>query len=208
MTKTTHEKTYLKLSEELNPTFGKAHAAVQDIIEAQEEAEGIQSNIGALCDTLFAEVVSIQKTEGQSATEIFNVLAYLGGFDYIAAEDGTPNIAGKKNKRPDGAWPKGSLSTYRAQCQKAERPKNQGGLGKKVSDFPTFKELRAEVNPRNEPSQFDKAIKEFKAAKLTAANRKAIEKAILATLEKELKATLAAAETKAAPKSHAKKKAA
>ena len=210
-TQTTAQKTYAKLSAELAPVYEKAQIAVMDIVEAQEAAEGISGQIGTLCDKLFAEVRGIQLNKGKSASEIFNVLAYLAGYDYIAAADGTPDINGKKNSK-GAPWPKGTLSTYRAQCQKVERPKNQGGLGRKVSDYPTFKELRAEANPRVEKSDFEKAMAEFKAAKLTTANRGKIEKAILATLKAQLielaKAARPEAVTAAAPKSHAKKKAA
>tara|TARA_E500000178_G_scaffold274387_1_gene272990 strand:+ start:98 stop:856 length:759 start_codon:yes stop_codon:yes gene_type:complete len=139
--------TLLKNTEALDAQFGAAHEAVQDIIELQEKAEGVSGQIGTVADTLFSEIVTIQKETEQSAAQIFNTLAYLSGHDYYQDEVGNPDSNGKKNNR-GAPWPKGTLSTYRAQCQKAERAECEGGLDKPVSSFDSFKELRAEVNPR------------------------------------------------------------
>jgi hypothetical protein len=138
---------YLKNSEALNAQFEAAHIAVADIIELQENAETVSGQIGTKADILFDEIVRIQKDTDQPVNQIFNTLAYLSGHDFYQDSDGNPDAAGKKNNR-DCPWPKGTLSTYRAQCQKAERPTADGGLATRVSEFPDFKTLRADVNPR------------------------------------------------------------
>lgn len=201
-------KNYLKNSEALKPIFEGAETVCHDILEAQEKGVEIQGQIGELSDALFQQCRKISNEEGLSAAEIFNNLQFMLGYNYKADENLAPSLEGKPYKTEQGAWPKGTLSTYRSVMLAYENR----GLGK-IGDEPTMKELRAKVNPQKDKDAFMEAIRAFRNAKDMADKDKArIERAMLAVMKHELtalaNAAKAPAKAPAAPKSHAKKKAA
>lgn len=199
-------KNYLKNSEALKPIFEGAETVCHDILEAQEKGVEIQGQIGELSDALFQQCRRISNQEGLSAAEIFNNLQFMLGYNYKADENGAPSLEGKPYKTEQGAWPKGTLSTYRSVMLAYENR----GLGK-IGDEPTMKELRAKVNPQKDKDAFMEAIRAFRNAKDMADKDKArIERAMLAVMKHELtalaNAAKAPAKAPAAPKSHAKQK--
>ena len=204
-------KNYRKNSDALKPIFEGAELVCHDILEAQEKGAAIQGQIGELSDNLFQQCRRLSNDEGLSAAEIFNNLQFMLGYNYKADENGAPDLSGKPYKTEQGAWPKGTLSTYRSVMLAYENR----GLGK-IGDEPTMKELRAKVNPQKDKDDFMEAIRAMRNNKDMADKDKArIERAMLAVMKHELTAMTKAAKApakakakaapKAAPKSHAKK---
>ena len=212
--------TYLKNSDALMDSHEEALTICHDILEGNDAAREIKDKVVRLSDRLFEAVKRLCKSEGISVEEAFNNLAFMMGYNYNGdTETGAPDLGGSYIKREGGAWPKGTLSTYRAQMGKFD--KEHGGIEK----APTFTELKKTVNPKKSDPLLE-AIKEVRANKeLSDAEKQCIEVDMLNTLKDYLQRVVAdkkdaakraqgpkqAPKAKAAPKapkSHAKKKAA
>jgi len=194
-------KNYLKNSEALKPVFEEAETICHDILEAQEKGAEISASIGDLANGLFNKCRDISKNEGLSPSEIFNNLQFMLGYNYKADKEGKPDLEGSNYKTEQGAWPKGTLSTYRAVMLACEKR-----LNKSLHDFGSFDVLRQALKTEPQKNELIEAIKAVNKSDLSEKEKQRIERVMLACLQQELKASLKP--KKAAPKSHAKKKAA
>ena len=203
--------TFLKNSDALMNSHEEALTICHDILEGNDAAREIKDKVVRLSDRLFEAVKRLCKAEDISVEEAFNNLAFMMGYNYNGdTETGAPDLDGAYIKREGGAWPKGTLSTYRAQMGKFD--KQHGGIEK----APTFTELKKTVNPKKADPLLE-AIKAYRASKEWTDKEKAsMDAAILRDIAAELKhrdgkkkeAAKKAEGPKQAPKSHAKKKAA
>lgn len=203
-------KNYLKNSEALKPIFEEAETICHDILEAQDAGNLISAKIGDLANGLFDKCRTISKNEGLSPSEIFNNLQFMLGYNYKADDTGAPDLSGKNYKTEAGAWPKGTLSTYRSVMLACEKR-----LGKSLHDFPTFDTLRQALKTEPQKNELIEAIKEVNKSDLPEKEKARIERVMMACLKQELTASIKAAKApakskakaapKAAPKSHAKK---
>ena len=193
-------KNYLKNSEALKPIFEEAETICHDILEAQDAGNLISAKIGDLANGLFDKCRTISKNEGLSPSEIFNNLQFMLGYNYKADDSGAPMLDGKNYKTEQGAWPKGTLSTYRSVMLACEKR-----LGKSLHDFPTFDVLRQALKTEPEKNELIEAIKEVNKSDLAQKEKARIERVLMACLKQELKASKASKDKAAAPKSHAKK---
>jgi len=219
MTKTTQEANHLKNSDALMGSHEEALTICHNILEGKEASAALSADIARLSDSLFDAVKRLCKAEDITVEQAFNNIAYMMGYDYKGDEGGNPEAGGTYTKREGGAWPKGTLSTYRAQMNKFD--KEHGGIAK----APTFTEMKKTVNPKKEDALLSaiKAMRKEWADKpeTLAKMEKVLLQDIKAGIEfeaKRIKEIAVAAKkaekkqepiapAKAAPKSNAKKKA-
>lgn len=218
MTNTITETNYLKNSAALEASHDEALTICHDILEGKEATKKLNEKVAKLSDQLFEAVKTLCKNEGISVEDAFNNLAFMMGYNYTGdPKTGAPDTKGDYIKKGD-AWPKGTLSTYRAQMNKFD--KEHGG----ISNAPTFTEMKKTVNPKNADPLLDaiKAMRKGWADKpqTLAKMEKVLLQDIRAGIEFEAKrikeieaaakkaAPKQAPKTAAAPKSNAKKKAA
>lgn len=218
MTNTITETNYLKNSAALEASHDEALTICHDILEGKEATKKLNEKVAKLSDQLFEAVKTLCKNEGISVEDAFNNLAFMMGYNYTGdPKTGAPDTKGDYIKKGD-AWPKGTLSTYRAQMNKFD--KEHGGIAK----APTFTEMKKTVNPKSADPLMDaiKAMRKGWADKpqTLAKMEKVLLQDIRAGIEfeakriKDIEAAAKKAEKKqapktaAAPKSNAKKKAA
>ena len=236
MTNTIVETNYLKNSAALEASHEEALTICHDILEGKEATKKLNEKVAKLSDQLFSAVKTLCKNEGISVEEAFNNLAFMMGYNYTGdPKTGAPDTKGDYIKKGE-AWPKGTLSTYRAQMNKFD--KEHGG----IAEAPTFTEMKKTVNPKQDDPLLDaikamrkewaekpetlkkmekdllsdiragiefeiKRLKDIEAAAKKAAEAPAEAPAeVVAEAEKAI--AEAAAKKAAAPKSNAKKKAA
>ena len=217
-TQTIAADNYKRNSDALMDSHESALTICHDILEGKEATKALNDKVAKLSDALFMAVKDLCKAEEISVEEAFNNLAFMMGYNFTGnPKTGQPDTSGEYIKRGD-AWPKGTLSTYRAQMNKFD--KEHGGIAK----APTFTEMKKTVNPKTADPLLDaiKAMRKEWADKpqTLAKLEKELLQDIRAGIEfeaKRLKDIEAAAKkaekkqapkTAAAPKSNAKKKAA
>ena len=216
-TQTIAEANYLKNSDALMASHDEALTICHDILEGKEATKKLNEKVAKLSDQLFSAVKSLCDKEAISVEEAFNNLAFMMGYNYTGnPKTGAPDVTGEYIKKGE-AWPKGTLSTYRAQMNKFD--KEHGGIAK----APTFTEMKKTVNPKQADPLLDaiKAMRKEWAEKpqTLAKMEKDLLSDIRAGIEfeikrlKDIEAAAKKTEKKqapktAAPKSNAKKKAA
>jgi len=154
-TQTIAAANYKRNSDALLDSHESALTICHDILEGKEATKALNDKVAKLSDALFLAVKDLCKTEDISVEEAFNNLAFMMGYNFTGdPKTGKPDVTGEYIKRGD-AWPKGTLSTYRAQMNKFD--KEHGGIAK----APTFSEMKKTVNPKKADKLLD-AIKSMR----------------------------------------------